>query len=69
MPRPLSLLTGALTLSALLTGGVAHAASGPCPEAADIVRSVYQNQDKPDREGRIRLKPVSYTHLTLPTKA
>jgi len=56
MPRPLSFLTGALTLSALLTGGVAHAASGPCPEAADIVRNVYQNQDKPDREGRIRLK-------------
>ncbi|MFC0259445.1 PA3715 family protein [Achromobacter marplatensis] len=43
-------------MSALLTGGVAHAASGPCPEAADIVRNVYQNQDKPDREGRIRLK-------------
>lgn len=55
MPRPLSCLTGALTLSALLTG-VAQAAGGPCPQAADIVRTVYQNHDQPDREGRIRLK-------------
>lgn len=55
MLRPYSLLTGALTLSALLACGAAQAASGPCPEAAGIVPAVYNNTDKPDAQGRIRL--------------
>ncbi|MGE8590090.1 MAG: hypothetical protein ACN6OD_11955, partial [Alcaligenes sp.] len=55
MLRPYSLLTGALTLAALLACGAAQAASGPCPEAAGIVRAVYNNTDKPDAQGRIRL--------------
>lgn len=61
MPRPLSrltgsCLTGALALTALLAGGAAQAATGPCPEAASIVRTVYNNDDKPDAQGRVRLK-------------
>lgn len=56
MPRPLSCLTGALALSALLSAGAAQAATGPCPEAASIVRAVYNNHDKPDAQGRVRLK-------------
>lgn len=56
MLRPYTLLTGALTLCAALAANAAHAASGPCPQAADIVRAVYQNSDKPDAHGRIRLK-------------
>lgn len=55
MLRPYSLLTGALTLAAILACGAAQAASGPCPEAAGIVRAVYNNTDKPDAQGRIRL--------------
>lgn len=56
MPRPLTCLAGTLALSALLAGGAAQAASGPCPEAAGIVRAAYGNADKPDAQGRIRLK-------------
>lgn len=52
----LTVSTGALALSALLATGAAQAADGPCPEAAGIVRAVYNNQDKPDAHGRIRLK-------------
>ncbi|MCD0497831.1 hypothetical protein LP085_13275 [Achromobacter sp. MY14] len=55
MLRPYSLLTGALTLAAILACGAAQAASGPCPEAAGIVRAAYNNTDKPDAQGRIRL--------------
>lgn len=55
MLRPYSLLTGALTLAAILACGAAQAASGPCTEAAGIVRAVYNNTDKPDAQGRIRL--------------